>query len=159
LGAGLDQVVTVFYQGAQGGDGRIDGGGVEPGGGQGGDAYRDRVGFVSFAAVPGRQHPDPGSEFGRYIHHIDAVGGQPLGQWGAQTGRAFDRPAAVSPPLSESSQLAVALRAHRDPNDVQRLQRGVDSGRGPRCLMRVNGDHDTIAKWCSSHGVFSSCAQ
>ena len=143
----------MFHQGAQGGDGRIDGGGVEPGGGQGGDAHRDRVGFVGFAAVTGGQHSDPGSEFGRHIDDIDAVGGQPLGQWGAQTGSAFDGPAGVVPPLGESAQLPVALRADWNPNDVQRLQRRVDGGRSPRCLMWIYCDHDTIFDWCSSHGV------
>jgi hypothetical protein len=33
LGAGLDQVVTVFHERTRGSECRIDGGGVEPGGG------------------------------------------------------------------------------------------------------------------------------
>jgi hypothetical protein len=33
----------------------------------GGDGYGDCVVGVALAAVPGRQHPDPGGQFGRHV--------------------------------------------------------------------------------------------
>jgi hypothetical protein len=152
LGADLDQVVAVFHEGTQGGDCGVDGSGIESGRGHCGDAHRDCVGLIGLAAMPGGQHPDSGSEFGRHVDHLNAVGVQPLGQWGAQSGGAFDGPAGVTPPSGESSQLPIALPTDPNPNDIQRLQRGVKGGRGPRCLVRVDRDHDTIAGWCCSHG-------
>jgi hypothetical protein len=80
--AGLDQVVAVFHQGTQGGDCGVDASGIESGRGHCGDTHRDHVGFIGFAAMPGGQHPDPGSEFGQHIGHLNAVGSQPLCQWG-----------------------------------------------------------------------------
>ena len=153
LGAGLDQVVTVFHQGAQGGDGRIDGGGVEPGGGQAAtptetasassvlrpcpvDSTRTRA-----ASLAGTSTTSMPSAVNRWVSGAPRPAAPSIAQPGSLHRWANPR---SSP---------VALRADRDPDDVQRLQRGIDGGRGPRCLMRIDGDHDTIAGWCFSHGV------
>jgi hypothetical protein len=47
-------------------------------GATGGDRDRDRVVRVALAAVADRQHPHPGGQLGRHIHHLFAVANQPL---------------------------------------------------------------------------------
>ena len=75
LGAGFDQVIAVFDDSAQGGDGALDGGGGERACAvSAAIPTLSGVGGVGFAAVPGRQHPHPGSELGGDIDDVDPVG-------------------------------------------------------------------------------------
>ena len=50
----------------------------------------------------------------------------------------------LCPALGESPQPPVALAAHGNPDDVQRLQRRIDGGRSPRCLVRIDRDDDPV---------------
>jgi hypothetical protein len=126
LGARVDQVLAVFHDSAQSGDGSVDRRCVKPGGSQCRDTDRDRVGLVGLAAVSGGEHPHSSGQFGGHVGHGDAVGMQRLGQGGAQAGCAFDSPARVAPALSEPPQPPITLWADVHPDDVHGLQRGID---------------------------------
>jgi hypothetical protein len=76
----------------------LDADGPQPGGATGGDRDRDGVVGVGLAAVAGGQHPHPGSQLGRHVQHLLAVGDQPLGERPADAVRALDRPMSVVPP-------------------------------------------------------------
>jgi len=56
------------------------------------------------------------------------------------------RPSTAQPRLVQrrAAQRPVALAADRNSDDVQRLQRRVNGGRGPRCLVRIDRDHDAV---------------
>jgi hypothetical protein len=54
--------------------------GAQPGGGVRGNADRQGVGLVGFAAVPSGQHPDSAGQLGGHIDHVNAVGCQPGSQ-------------------------------------------------------------------------------
>ncbi len=63
LGSGADQVIVVFGTTPKGGDRFVDDGGVEASCGVRGDADRQSVGLVRFAAVSGREQPDSTASF------------------------------------------------------------------------------------------------
>jgi hypothetical protein len=93
---------------------------------------------------PGGEHSNSGGEFGGNVDDLDAVGGQLSGQGCTEAGCAFDGPHRLYPSLGEPAQLAVTVGADLDPNDVHRLQCGVDDRSGPGCLVGVDSDNDPV---------------
>jgi hypothetical protein len=80
----------------------------------GGDGHRDRVVSIALAAMPDRQHPDPGGQLGRHIQDLLAVADQPLGHGSSNTVGALDRPAALRPAAGPPAQVLIAVQGRGD---------------------------------------------
>ena len=73
------------------------------------------VGSVGLAAVSGGEHPRPRRQLRRHVHHLLAVGDQPLGQVPADPVAAFDRPDPIRPPAGRREHLPVAVPVGAEP--------------------------------------------
>jgi len=92
--------------------------------------------------VPDRQHPNPGGELGRHVHHLLAVSDQLLGHGSADPVGALDRPAALRPALGPREQALVAGTCGWEALLAQELAVVVEGGGGVGGLVRVDPDSD-----------------
>jgi len=80
LGTGLDQVVAVFDDRPQRGDGTIHSCTRQPVSGQRSDAHRDSISVDALAAVPGGEQPYPCRQFRGDVEHHQPFVAQPVRQ-------------------------------------------------------------------------------
>jgi hypothetical protein len=140
LGAHGDQVLAAVGQQVQHDRVVLDADLPQPRRTLGGDRDRDRIVGVGLAAVAGRQHPDPGGELGRHVHHPLAVSDQLLGHGSADPVGTLDRPAPLRPAPSPLEQALIAGTCGGEALLVQQLAVVVEGGGGMGGLVRVDPD-------------------
>jgi hypothetical protein len=135
LGAGSHQVLAPLGQQVQHHCLVLDADLPQGGDVAGRDRHRDRVVGVALAAMADRQHPHPGGQLGRHVHHVLAVADQPLGQRPADPVGTLDRPAALRPTLRPYPQGLVAVQGGRDALLPEQLAVLIQHGGGVGGLM------------------------
>jgi hypothetical protein len=112
----------------------------QPAGAASGDRHRAGVIGIGLAPVTGRQHPNPGGQLGRHIHHPLPVRHQLLGEGPADAMRALHRPGPLRPAAGPLAQALVAGAAGWKALVAQQLAALVERGGGMGGLVRVDAD-------------------
>ena len=115
LGPGAGQLITAVAQHPQHGQLRIGADFAQSLVPQRDHDDRVRVRGVGLAALPGIEHPGPGSQLGRHIQHPFPAGQQPLREGAADAVRTLHRPDPLGP-LPGDARAAGGSCAHRCAN-------------------------------------------
>jgi hypothetical protein len=102
---------------------------------------RVRIGGIGLAALAAGEHPRPGRQLGRHIHHTLAVSQQPAGDMPANALAALDRPDPLRPPLRLGQHRPVPGGVGAIPptaNNSLVASHHLDRGGS---LMRIHPDH------------------